>query len=242
MSLSCDLFRAECHCIWQLLLQQGFLWQLQPLLKSPAQWGCIQGSALNNCSPLRTLRSQSLFLQGKIAAISGEFCFKIPEPQPGLGWALKQKGLFSQSHFHVQPWNSTILQVPRLALPWDDDKSHPKMREKEKVTKRRSRMGITSSSTSGCDNSNPTLHLTQNLIQATSFSSRADRFQWLWIFCIAMDILPTMKTEYAPFNFYQPFLKPSKTRAPSALQGIICVSDKKKPNKLLPLFPSSNTF
>lgn len=119
MSLSCDLFRAECHCIWQLLLQQGFLWQLQPLLKSPAQWGCIQGSALNNCSPLRTLRSQSLFLQGKIAAISGEFCFKIPEPQPGLGWALKQKGLFSQSHFHVQPWNSRILQVPGLALPWD---------------------------------------------------------------------------------------------------------------------------
>lgn len=98
MSLSCDLFRAECHCIWQLLLQQGFLWQLQPLgsaLKSPAQWGCIQGSALNNCSPLRTLRSQGLFLQGKFAAISSEFYWaasKITEPQPGLGW-VKAEGI-----------------------------------------------------------------------------------------------------------------------------------------------------
>lgn len=145
MSLSCDLFRAECHCIWQLLLQQGFLWQLQPLccaLKSPAQWGCIQGSALNNCSPLRTLRSQSLFLQGKIAAVSGEFYFKTPEPQPGLGWTLKQKGLLSQRHWWDSPGIPEFSRAGSSLGRWLVlHKSHPKMRKKEKAKEKEEQDG-----------------------------------------------------------------------------------------------------
>lgn len=108
------------------------------------------------------------------------------------------------------------------------------MREKEKDKENEKQDGGLlpcglSSSIFGCNNSNPTPNLIQNVIQATSFSSRADKFQW------AVDILysyghpcPAMKMENAPFNFYQPFLKPSKTRAPSALQGITWVSDKIK--------------
>lgn len=95
MSLCCDLFRAECHCIWQLLLQQSFLWQLQPLssaLKSPAQWG----SGLNNCSPLRTLRSHSLFLQGKKLLLSHESFPELLQNQRVPAWFgldLKAEGM-----------------------------------------------------------------------------------------------------------------------------------------------------
>lgn len=148
MSLSCDLSRAEWHCIWQLLLQQGFLWQLQPLrppLKSPAQWGCIQDSGLNNYSPLRTVRSQSLLLQGKIAAVSWEFYWTASKPpNPGLVWV----GPYSRRDRSAKPTFMGLSSIGRTSLEFQSspgsrarsamgwwlvlDKSHPEMREKEK--------------------------------------------------------------------------------------------------------------
>lgn len=158
MSLSCDLFRAEWHCIWQLLLQQGFLWQLQPLrppLKSPAQWGCIQDSGLNNHSPLRTVRSQSLLLQGKIAAVSWEFYWTASKPpNPGLVWV----GPYSRRDRSAKPTFMGLSSIGRTSLEFQSSPGSrarsamgwylswtnhiPRWGRRKKTGKMRSRMGI----------------------------------------------------------------------------------------------------